>query len=181
MLFRSIQKAEGFSAELEQKTTAQLVAVIVDTIGDSEIDEYANTLFRQWGIGQKDKNNGVLLLIALNERKSRIEVGYGLEGRLPDGKTGRIQDEYLIPYLSKGDYDNAVIATCQALAREIAAEYNITLSDVPAAQAQGSTKSEDDTSSKLFPIFVIAFFIFDLIFLKARITKFLFKDRKSVV
>ena len=58
----------------------------------------------RWGIGDKNKNNRVLA-DALEERKSRIEVGYGLEGALPDGKTGRIQDEHLIPYFQQGDYD----------------------------------------------------------------------------
>ena len=108
------QTVENMAKELEEKTGAQLVVVLIETLQGASIEEYANTLFRQWGIGQREQNNGVLLLIAPNERESRIEVGYGLEGRLPDGKTGRIQDEYLIPYLMEGDYDSGIIATYQS-------------------------------------------------------------------
>ena len=70
--------------ELYSKTGAQIVVVTVPTIGNNSIEEYANTLFNNWGIGSKQKNNGVLMLLSLQERKFRIEVGYGLEGALPD-------------------------------------------------------------------------------------------------
>jgi uncharacterized protein len=79
--------------ELYDKTGSEAAVVVIDTTGDESIEEYANGLFREWGIGNKQKNNGVLLLVAVKDRKMRIEVGYGLEGILPDGKTGRIRDE----------------------------------------------------------------------------------------
>ncbi|HBK53067.1 MAG TPA: methanol dehydrogenase, partial [Syntrophomonas wolfei] len=104
------------SKNLQQKTSAQIVVVTVPTIGeDAVLEDYSLELFRQWGIGDKEKNNGVLLLIAQKERKSRIEVGYGLEGVLPDGKTGRIQDENLMPYFKNGQYDAGIINTYNAL------------------------------------------------------------------
>ena len=62
------------------------------------LEDYSTQLFRNFGIGNSKLNNGVLMLIALDERQSRIEVGYGLEGILNDAKTGRIQDNYMIPY-----------------------------------------------------------------------------------
>ena len=84
---------------LNAQTGAQIVVVTIDSLGNSSLEDYATQLFRNFGIGDKTRNNGVLLLLALEERQFRVEVGYGLEGILPDGKTGRIQDEYIIPYL----------------------------------------------------------------------------------
>ena len=68
----------------EDKTTDQIVVLTVPTIGDSSIEEYANTVFGQWKLGQKGKDNGVLVVVAPKDRKMRIEVGYGLEGTLTD-------------------------------------------------------------------------------------------------
>lgn len=161
---------EGISMELEQKTGAQLVVVMIDSLQGVPINDFANALFREWGIGQKDKNNGVLLLIAPNERSTRIEVGYGLEGRLTDGKTGRIQDDYLIPYLLEGDYDRGVLETAKVLAAEIAAEYGVELTGVPE-----SPYSDDGGIEISLPILVIIFIIFDLVFLKGRTTRFIFQ------
>ena len=79
---------------LEKQTGAQIVVVTVQNLEGQSLEEYATELFRNYGIGDKEKNNGVLLLCAYEERQFRIEVGYGLEGTLTDGKTGRIQDEY---------------------------------------------------------------------------------------
>jgi len=113
--------------ELDAKTTAQLVVVTVNSLEGRSIEEYAIGLFRTWGIGSKEKNNGVLLLIAPTERQSRIEVGYGLEGALPDGKTGRIQDEYMIPQFQAGDYNRGINDCYLVLARVIAEEYQVEL------------------------------------------------------
>lgn len=87
--------------KLEEKTGAQIVVVTVQNLEGMTIEQYANELFRKFGIGDKDKNNGLLLLCSYQDRKFRVEVGYGLEGILNDGKTGRMQDEYIIPYLRK--------------------------------------------------------------------------------
>jgi len=75
---------EAKLAALEAKTSDQFVVVTVRSLGGRAIEDYGYRLGRSWGIGQKDKNNGVLLIVAPNERKVRIEVGYGLEGALPD-------------------------------------------------------------------------------------------------
>lgn len=95
----------------------------VDTIGDRSIEEFSNEAFQQYGVGTKKENNGVLLVLALNDRKVRIEVGYGLEGRLPDGKTGRILDENAIPFLQNKQPDRAIVETYRVLANEVLKEY----------------------------------------------------------
>lgn len=83
--------------EFERKTTAEIAVVVLPNIGGGNIDDFTVRLFKLWGIGKKDKNNGVLLLAALAERKIRIEPGYGLEPVLPDAVCGRIIDEAILP------------------------------------------------------------------------------------
>jgi uncharacterized protein len=110
---------------IEDQTTAQVAVLTVQTIGDRAIEDYANEAFRQYGIGQKEKDNGVLIILAMNERKVRIEVGYGLEGRIPDAKAGRILDQYAIPYLQNQQPNKAVTETYKAIAKEVFAEYGV--------------------------------------------------------
>jgi len=94
--------------DLETKSGIQLVVATVSTLNGDEIEPYANQLFRTWKLGEKDKNNGVLLLVAPNQRKVRIEVGYGLEGTLTDALSKVIITNAMVPYLKKGDYGGAV-------------------------------------------------------------------------
>lgn len=77
------RQALNASDDLDNKTTAQVAVVTVKTLDGQPIDEYGLTLLRQWGLGNKEKNNGALILVAVDDRQSRIEVGYGLEGVLP--------------------------------------------------------------------------------------------------
>jgi len=110
------------------KTKAQVVVVTVENLEGNSLEEYATELFRSFGIGDKTLNNGVLMLITLEERKSRIEVGYGLEGILNDAKTGRIQDNYMIPYLKENNWDEGIKNGFSAIVNEIEKEYNINVS-----------------------------------------------------
>lgn len=113
--------------ELEQKTGAQIVVVTVKSLDGMNIEEYANQLFNNWGIGDEKKDNGLLLLCSYGDREFRVEVGYGLEGILPDGKTGRMQDEYIIPYLKEDNFDEGIKNGYSAFLQEVASEYNITI------------------------------------------------------
>ena len=110
---------------LEDKTTAQVAVLIVQTTEDQSIEEYANNAYRAYQLGSEKEDNGVLLVLALADRKLRIEVGYGLEGAIPDGKAGRIRDEFALPSLQGGNPSQAVIQTYQALVDEVAEEYNL--------------------------------------------------------
>lgn len=124
-------RIQSLSSQLAERTKAQVVVVTVKSLEGAALEEYALTILRQWGIGDAKLNNGVLLLVATGDRQSRIEVGYGLEGRLPDAKTGRIQDEYMIPYFQAADYDKGVLNGYLALAGEVAKEYNLELKADP--------------------------------------------------
>jgi uncharacterized protein len=90
----AFQKANG----------ASLVVVALKSLKGGEIDDFAVKLSEQWGIGEKGKDNGVLLLAAIEDRKMRIEVGYGFEGVLTDAGTGRIQDGYILPRFKEGNF-----------------------------------------------------------------------------
>lgn len=86
----SKKKMEEIIKFIEEKTGAEIAVVTIKTLEGESIEMFANKLFQQWGIGKKGKDNGVLILISLKEKKIRIEVGYGLEDILPDGLCGEI-------------------------------------------------------------------------------------------
>lgn len=96
------QAMEQSVRDLQQKTGVQVAVVTLESLEGGQVDDFAAKLFRRWGIGQKDKNNGVLVLVALKDRKARIEVGYGLEPILPDALAGRVLDEELFPAFRQG-------------------------------------------------------------------------------
>ena len=115
------------SRELDVKTGAQIVVVTIPSLEGAALEEYATDLFRQWGIGAAEKNNGLLLLCAVEDRQFRVEVGYGLEGDLPDGKTGRMQDAYIIPLLSEDKFDEGIKNGYTAFLQEVSAVYDVTI------------------------------------------------------
>jgi uncharacterized protein len=98
----------GSLAEFEQKTTDQLVVVTLKSLQGTSIEDYGYQLGRRWQIGQKDKNNGVLLIVAPNERKVRIEVGYGLEGTLTDAITKLIIENSILPRFKVADFSGGI-------------------------------------------------------------------------
>jgi uncharacterized protein len=95
-------------AGLRQKTTAQFALVTLKSLEGGQIDDFANKLFKKWGVGEKGKDNGVLLLVAVADRKARIEVGYGLEPILPDALGGRVLDEQLFPSFKERQYSRGL-------------------------------------------------------------------------
>lgn len=94
---------------LRQSTTAEIAVVAVESIGEQDLESFSNELFARWGIGQKENNNGVLVLFVLDQRKIRFEVGYGMEGILPDAVCKRIQSQYMLPAFRQGDYDLGMV------------------------------------------------------------------------
>jgi uncharacterized protein len=99
----------------EDKTTDQVVVATVPSLGGLTIEDYANRLYRHWRLGQRDKNNGALLLVAPNERKVRIEVGYGLEGALTDALTKVIITTAIAPRFKAGDFAGGLNAGVDAI------------------------------------------------------------------
>lgn len=113
------------SEALYNETGAQIVVVTLENLDGYDLGQSSVKLFREWGIGDKEKNNGVLIILALEEREVRIEVGYGLEGAIPDSVAGRMLDDYMLPNLQEGDYDSAFFDTYQALLKRVMNEYGI--------------------------------------------------------
>lgn len=93
---------------LEQKTSSEVAVVTVPSLEGAPVEDYAVRLFKEWGIGQAKSDNGVLVLVAPNEREMRIEVGYGLEGVLPDGLAGEVIREHFIPRFREDDYNGGI-------------------------------------------------------------------------
>jgi len=106
---------EADLAQLEKDTTAQVAVVTIISLDGETIEGYAIGLFEVWGIGKKDQDNGVLFIVALTERKARIEVGYGLEPVITDGRAGRILDDKVIPEFKNGDYSAGILQGAAAI------------------------------------------------------------------
>jgi uncharacterized protein len=105
---------------LEAQTSHQLVIATVPSLNGHTVEDYANRLFRAWKLGRNDQNDGVLLLVAPTERKLRIEVGYGLEGVLPDAIAKVIIEDLMVPQLRAGRIDAAVTAGAEQIIDVIA-------------------------------------------------------------
>ncbi|MBN1385050.1 MAG: TPM domain-containing protein [Elusimicrobia bacterium] len=123
----SYQQANMVIQELEQKTGTEIAVVTVKKLEDESIDSFAVKLFEKWGIGKKGKDNGVLLVAAIEDRKVKIEVGYGLEGILPDGLCGEILDNYIVPYFKQGNYGKGLTTGAIAIASVIAKDAGVQL------------------------------------------------------
>ena len=143
------------SNALNEKTSAQVVVATVNSLENVSIEEYGVSLFRKWGIGNKDKNNGLLILLAPNERKIRIEVGYGLEGKINDAKAGRFINDYAVPYLKNNDWDSGIYGLYTVILSEVYSEYGM---EVPESVREVSEKIKDydqDAMDNMVTIFIV--------------------------
>ena len=102
-------------ASLEEKTGAQIVVATLPTLSGYDIETFANSLFRRWALGQKQMNNGVLLLIAPTERQVRIEVGYGLEGVLTDALSSTIINAIILPNFRQDNFEKGIVEGVAAI------------------------------------------------------------------
>ncbi len=155
------RQMEIISRELNQKTGAQLVVVTIQTIGEDEYTDYANRLYENWGIGQRGKDNGILLFNVIDQRKIRIEVGYGLEGILPDGLAGEVRDQYIVPFLREDDYDGGLGRGHAALAGIIANDAGITITG--AIQVDSGRRRGSSTRGSGRIVMIIVFIILMLL------------------
>ena len=123
--------------ELEQKTTAQMVILTINSLEGESLEDLSLTIANdKWKLGQKGKDNGVLLLVSLNDKKYRFEIGYGLEGTIPDSLAGTIGRQYLVPYFKQGDYSKGITAATLSVINEIASEANVEITGMPILQAR---------------------------------------------
>lgn len=134
--------------ELEDKTGAQAVIVIIDSTDGAPIEDYAIKLFRSWGIGQKNKDNGLLILLSLNDKAWRVEVGRGLEGAIPDALSNRVMDSIAKPSFITGNYGEGLLNSYSAYSDYIASEYNVTLEKSLHIKLPNNTNPNTTTSSE---------------------------------
>jgi uncharacterized protein len=120
-------KLEAFLDQLQKKTRVQFAVLTVKTTAPLTPSEYKVQVFQQWRIGERGKDNGLLMLVALSERQVRFETGYGLEGTLPDGLQSRIFRGVMAPRFRSGDYAGGITQGVLACATRIAAEQGVTL------------------------------------------------------
>jgi len=121
------QSLNGVLQELEQKTGAQYIVLTVETTGGVPIEDFAIGLAEKWKLGQKGKDNGMLFVLAKNDRKYRFEVGYGLEGFITDQYCGTVGRDVLVPYLKRGDYGGGIYQANLQVVQKIADASGITL------------------------------------------------------
>ncbi len=116
--------------QVDRQAHAQIAVVTVKSLDGEPIENFATALEDKWKVGKKGTDRGLLLIFAINDRKYRIEVGYGLEGILPDGRVGDIGRQ-IVPYLQQNDYDGAVTVAVRQIAGVIAADAGVTLNSDP--------------------------------------------------
>ena len=143
------QALEKKLVAIDDSSSNQIAVVIIPTLDGYPKEEYATKLFRDWGIGNKKTNNGVLLLVAINDRQIRIEVGYGLEGAIPDITALNIIDNDIKPAFKAGNYYEGINKATDNIAKAAVGEYKV-------AKAK---KSKSKGSGGFLIIFIIIFLI----------------------
>ena len=165
------EKIVSIGKELEDKTGAQAIIVVINSTNNISIEDYTNKLFRGWGIGKSEKDNGLLILLAINDRQYRVEVGRGLEGTIPDTLSNRVMESLAKPSFVQGSYGEGLLNSYSKLCDYIAEEYGVTLDkslniELP-SQAQ-STTSKNKNLGFVGIGFLILIFL-DLIFNRGRV------------
>ncbi len=155
------QRIEQYCGEVERATGAQMALVTIDTLDGAPIEDFTNSLFRQWGVGKKGKDEGVLLLLVIKDHKSRVEVGYGLEPVLPDGFAGGTL-RAMRPALRAGQYGQAMFDGAQEMGAKIAAAKGVSLD---AGQTEAPVRRGRRSGGSGFPFWLILAIFALLLFL----------------
>lgn len=148
MLNQSQQaELDGICREIEASGKGVLVVAIVPTLEGDSIEGYAVRLFKEWGIGSREANNGVLLLVSTGDRKVRIETGYGVESILPDGRCGEIIRRQIIPRFKGGDQGGGVVAGARAVADALTRGASATVNESPLGRLRGKIAAAADAGT----------------------------------
>jgi uncharacterized protein len=150
---------ESYCTRLEKATGAELALVTLPTIEGEPVEDVANSLFRTWKIGKKGKDEGVLLLLVIADKKSRLEVGYGLEPILPDGSAGGILRE-MRPALRLNRYGDALALGADAIGTRIAQAKNVSLANPPVERRRTAQRREGFPMPVLIGVGVILLLLF---------------------
>jgi uncharacterized protein len=166
----TIAQLDDICQQIEQKAHAQIAVVTINSLDGADIESYAVDLYKKWGIGSKATEHGVLILLVVRDRKYRIEVGYGLEPILTDGKVGGIGRE-AVPLLKQNDYSGAVLLMTSRVADVIAQDAGIQLTG---PHPQFATQPEDEPGSRTSAGRIVVLAIIVLLLLFTPLRKVLF-------
>ncbi len=154
----TVTAIDSILSQLEEKTTAQVGLVILQSIGESDVTDFAQQLFEKWGIGQRGNDNGLLVLFVMDKRTVRFHTGDGLEGVLPDATCKGIQREYMVPYFKESNYDEGLLHGIEKVAE-------ILVNPEAAAEIINTSEKNEDYYIYLFlmfvllPVVIISFFV----------------------
>jgi uncharacterized protein len=156
----TVAQLENVCLQIDQKAHAQIAVVTVNSLDGADVESYAVDLFKSWGIGSKSTNRGVLILYAIKDHRARVEVGYGLEPILPDGKVGGFQRE-AIPLMSSGNYSAALSLVTDRVAGVIAQDAGIQIPTVSVPAPIRAPAHADDQHVSLggISVFVVILLI----------------------
>jgi uncharacterized protein len=153
---------EALSREISEKAHATIMVVTIHSLEGESIDQFTNDLYTKWKVGPKDTDRGVLMILAINDHKRRIEVGYGLEGILNDAKVGDI-GRSMVPLLQQNQFGPALLSGQRQIAAVIAADANVTLTSstqpIQQPDQQQHRRQGNNLLGLIVFIFIIIFFV----------------------
>lgn len=155
----SKQQIDQLSREVYQQAHATIVVVTIHSLNGESIEEFATDLEDKWKVGPKETDRGVLMILAINDHKRRIEIGYGLEGILNDAKVGDI-GRTMVPYLQRGEYGPGLLEAEQQIANVIAADAHVNLTPLEHPVRQPAPQRSRNDWLGVIIFFVILFFVF---------------------
>jgi len=144
---------------LEKQTTAQMAILTVTSLAGRDINSFALQVAEQWKLGQKGKDNGLLFVVALQDRKYRFEVGYGLESVLPDSLLGSLGRQALVPYFKQGRYGQGIAAATGEILRILGKHYGVTITGIDELPVSQSSRNKSSLSSLIFFLFLLFFLL----------------------
>jgi uncharacterized protein len=155
----SKQQMEQLSSELYRQADAKIIIVTIHSLDGVSIEQFATDLEEKWKVGSKGTDRGLLMILAVNDRKRRIEVGYGLEGILPDAKVGDI-GRSMVPYLQQDQYGAGLLEAEQQIAGVIAADAHVTLTGIDQPVPQPAPRRGGTNWIGIIFFFIVLLFIF---------------------
>ena len=168
-------KIISLGKELEDKTTAEVAIVIIDSTNGVPIESYGNALFREFGIGKAKKDNGLLILLAMEDKTWRVEVGRGLEGVLPDLLTSKVMNNYGKDYFKEGNYQEGLYRVYDVFCEYIAKEYDVTLDKALKVDLRGLNEDSNVDISNYIVLAIIILVFLDILLNKGRVISFILR------
>jgi uncharacterized protein len=160
----AVSRMEARHKELFDKTGVALVVITVKSLDGEPIDDFAVRTAKEWGVGKKGEDRGIVVALSTGDRRVYIATGYGVEGYLPDGKIGGILDEFVIPQLRQNDWSGGIERASEALTAASAAEYHVTITGVEAREApDAGIRGRPTKGFGILPLIIAAIFIIILI------------------